>query len=182
VPEQIVFAALLRGLNVGGRNKLSMSELRSLIASLGYGDVVTYIQSGNAVFRSPTDDRAKTARAIERAIAAETGLGVSVLLRTHHELDATRTANPFLEHGAAPKHLHVVFLGTEPAAQALSTLDPNRSPGDTFHVVGSEIFVDYANGAGRSKLTLDYFERRLGTIGTARNWNTVLKLTELTRA
>jgi uncharacterized protein (DUF1697 family) len=181
VAEPTTFAALLRGLNVGGKNKLAMSDLRALIAAAGYEDVVTYIQSGNAVFRAPTADRSKAAKAIETAIADETGLAVSVLLRTHDELEATQEANPFVDHGAVPKHLHVVFLAAAPAADAISTLDPDRSPGDTFRVAGSEIFVDYGNGAGRSKLTPHYFERRLGTIGTARNWNTVLKLTELTR-
>jgi uncharacterized protein (DUF1697 family) len=172
------YAALLRGINVGGKNKLPMPELRSLLEDAGYEDVVTYIQSGNAVLRSPVG-RDRLARTLEEQIAARFSLAVRVVLRTHGELERIAAANPFGADGDEPKGLHVVFLDRVPKAGAIAALDPNRSPGDEFRVAGSEIYLRYPHGSGRSKLTLDYFERRLEVAGTARNWNTLLKLIEL---
>jgi uncharacterized protein (DUF1697 family) len=174
------FVALLRGINVGGRNKVSMPELRSLLASLGLEDVVTYIQSGNVVFRSPTADRKRIAPRIERQIAEVFGVKATVLMRTPAELAEIADGNPFLKGEAEHSKLHVVFLGGRPAADAVARLDPGRSPPDEFSVRGSEIYLRLPHGSGRSKLTLDYFERQLGLAATARNWNTLLKLLALT--
>ena len=104
-----------------------------------------------------------------------------MLLRTPHELARIAAGNPFLAEGAAPTTLHVVFLERPPKREAVSRLDADRSPPDAFHVAGSEIYVCYPGGSGRSKLTLAYFERVLGVRGTVRNWNTVTKLAELAR-
>lgn len=176
------FVALLRGINVGGRNKVSMPELKSSLASLGLEGVVTYIQSGNVVFRSPTGGRQELAARIEQQIAEAFGVRPTVLLRTPAELVAIAEGNPFLKGEADhSKQLHVVFLGGRPAADAVARLDPGRSPPDDFSVRGSEIYLHLPNGSGRSKLTLDYFERRLGLAATARNWNTLLKLLALTQ-
>jgi uncharacterized protein (DUF1697 family) len=105
---------------------------------------------------------------------------IRVVVRTHPELERIVGANPFAGADGEPAGVHVVFLDRAPAASAVATLDPNRSPGDEFQVDGSEIYLRYPNGSGRTKLTLDYLERRLGATGTARNWNTLLKLVELT--
>ena len=176
------FVALLRGINVGGRNKVSMPELKSSLASLGLEDVVTYIQSGNVVFRSPTADRKEIAARIERQIAEAFGVSPTVLLRTPSELVKIADGNPYLKGQAAhSKQLHVVFLSGRPSADAVARLDPGRSPPDEFSVRGSEIYLHLLNGFGRSKLTLDYFERRLGLAATARNWNTLLKLIALSQ-
>lgn len=173
------FVALLRGINVGGRNKIPMPELKSLLASLGLEDVVTYIQSGNVVFRSPAADGQEVAARIERQIAEVFGVRATVLLRTPAELLEIADGNPFLE-GDFSK-LHVVLLGGRPAADAVAQLDPGRSPPDEFSLRGREIYLHLPNGAGRSKLTVDYFERRLGVAATARNWNTLIKLLALTQ-
>ncbi len=103
-----------------------------------------------------------------------------MIVRTHDELERIAGANPFLAGRGEPTGLHVVFLDGAPTAAAIATLDPDRSPGDELSVAGREIYLRYPNGSGRSKLTLDYLERRLGVTGTARNWNTLLKLVELT--
>ncbi len=176
----VTFAALLRGINVGGRNTIPMAELRSVLSSLGLEDVATYIQSGNAVFRSGAAP-GQIARRIERGIAEVFSTDTTVVLRTAAELERIAGGNPFLEGEENLSRLHVVFLGDEPAPEAVAHLDPERSPPDVFTVRGSEIYVRYPNGAGRSKLTNDYFERTLGVRATARNWNTVLRLVELTR-
>jgi uncharacterized protein (DUF1697 family) len=170
------YAALLRGINVGGKNKVPMPQLKAVFDELGHADVVTYIQSGNVVFRAAKAD----AGAIEKRIKEEFGFDVTVVLRTSAELARAAGGNPFLVRGAETKPLYVVFLDRKPAAEAVQQLDPDRSPGDRFSVVGRDVYLDLANGAGRTKLNLDYLERRLKVKGTARNWNTVLKLVELT--
>ena len=172
------WVALLRGINVGATNRIAMAKLRSALETLGLQDVVTYVQSGNVVFGSSAARGTVTAD-LERRIAEVFGASVAVLLRTEAELAGIAARNPWLEKEDDRKKLHVVFLDTAPRAAAVAKLDPERSPPDEFVVDGSEIFVRYPNGSGRSKLTLDYFEPRLGVRATARNWNTVLKLLEL---
>lgn len=172
-----MYAALLRGINVGGKNTLPMEELRRLCHDLGHLDVVTYLQSGNVAFASGGDPKAIVA-GMEGSISERCGLKVAVLLRTHPELANLAAGSPFDEDD--PKKLHVLFLSDRPKAASLSTLDQNRSPGDEFHAAGRELYLHFPNGSGRTKLTLDYFERRLGVTGTARNWNTLLRLVELT--
>jgi uncharacterized protein (DUF1697 family) len=174
------FVALLRGINVGGKNKVAMAELKSELSALGHEDVVTYIQSGNVVFRSSGRDARKVAAGIERRIAATFGIDVTVLLRTPAELERIADGNPFLESESDLSKLHVVFLDRVPAADAVATLDPDRSPPDELSVGQREIYLRLPNGAGRSKLTIDYFERRLGVPATARNWKTLTKLLALT--
>jgi uncharacterized protein (DUF1697 family) len=171
------YAALLRAINVGGKNKVPMPELRAVFEDLGFTDVVTYVQSGNVAFRAPRAD----AGAISRRLKEAFGLELPVVLRTGRELAAVASRNPFLREGAEPKLLHVVFLDRKPAAGAQKRIDPERSPDDRFSLSGRELYLEYPNGSGRSKLTLTYLERCLGVNGTARNWNTVLKLVELTR-
>jgi uncharacterized protein (DUF1697 family) len=176
------FVALLRGINVGGRTMVSMPELRSLFESLGHADVSTYVQSGNVVFRSSTGDGKALAAELEERIRSAFDVSPAVLLRTPEELAEVAAANPFLERESDFLKLHVVFLSAAPAADAVEELDPNRSPPDEFSVLGREIYLHLPNGAGRSKLTIDYFEKRLGVRATARNWKTVTKLLELTSA
>jgi uncharacterized protein (DUF1697 family) len=170
------YAALLRGVNVGGRSKLSMPALVELCRSLGHEEAASYIQSGNLVFRSSERSAARIASGLEAAIRKQFGLDTRVILRTHEQLEAIAAASPFDEK------VHVVFLERAPTAKAIEALDSGRSPGDRFSVEGSEIYLSLAGGAGRTKLTLDWFERNLGVAGTQRNWNTVLKLAELTAA
>ena len=171
--------ALLRGVNVGGTGKIPMGELRSALSSLGLEDVATYIQSGNVFFRA-TGEAADIAAAIEKQIVDVFGLTTTVLVRTPAELRKIAAGNPFLERQADLSRLHVAFLDAAPSAAAVAGLDPERSPPDEFAVRGREIYLHYPNGSGRSKLTLDYLERRLGARGTVRNCKTVNKLIELT--
>jgi uncharacterized protein (DUF1697 family) len=173
------FVALLRGVNVGGSRKLPMKDLAALLAGLGLEDVVTYIQSGNVVFRAPAGGRPKLVRRIEEAIAEEFGLDVTVMLRTGPELARIVDANPYLDGGAEISKLHVAFLDRKPPQAAVARLDPERSPPDEFAVRGTEIYLRFPAGYGRTKLGGDYFERVLGVRATARNWRTVTKLLEL---
>ncbi len=175
------FVALLRGINVGGKSLISMAELRALFSSLSFEDVATYIQSGNVVFRSPTADEDAVVAKLEREIAGAFEVSPAVLLRTPAELGAVAASSPYLSRKADLSKLHVVFLDRAPAASTAAELDPERSPPDEFFLQGREIFLRLPNGAGRSKLKLDYFERVLGVRATQRNWNTMLKLIALAR-
>jgi uncharacterized protein (DUF1697 family) len=171
------YAALLRGINVGGRNKLPMRELQELFRSLGHDDAETFIQSGNVVFNAAGNE-ASLASAIEAAIAERFSLQIRVLLRTHGELIEVAAQNPF--SATDPAKRHVLFLERRPGKAEAASLDPDRSPGDEFRLEGREIYLSFPHGSGRTKLTLEWFERCLCTAGTARNWNTLLRLVELT--
>ncbi len=172
------YVALMRGINVGGKNKVPMARLRVMFETLGHGDIVTYIQSGNVVFTSAAKPP-RVARDIAAGIEQEFGIRVPVVVRTRAELAKVVATNPYVKAGADVAKLHVTFLADRPAAAAIKRLDPDRSPPDEFVVKGREVFLHLPNGMGRTKLGVDYFENRLGTIGTARNWNTVNKLLEL---
>jgi uncharacterized protein (DUF1697 family) len=178
MPATKTYVALLRGINVGGKSLVSMAELRTLFTSLGFEDVQTYVQSGNVVFtaRSTAD---RLAVKIEREIAAALDVKPAVILRTPAELGRVAQGNPYPR--ADTSKLHVVFLDHAPTRRAVAKLDPDRSPGDELTVKRREIYLHLPNGAGRSKLTLDYLERVLGVRGTQRNWKTLLELIELSR-
>jgi uncharacterized protein (DUF1697 family) len=171
------YAALLRAVNVGGR-KVPMKDLKALFEERGHEKVVTYIQSGNVVFDG-TGKAATLATELSAAIEEAFGLKTPVVLRTRAELEHALATNPYTAAGVDGSKLHVVFLGDKPTAKAIATLDPHRSPPDEFTVIGKEVFILAPNGVGRSKLTIDWFEKRLGTVGTNRNWNTVNKLLSL---
>lgn len=181
-PALGVHLALLRGVNVGGKNKLPMAALRRLFAAAGCQDVQSYIQSGNVLYRAPPRLARELPRRISAAIAADLGLEVPVVCRS---LDALRTAvqaNPFAEAGVDPDQLHVMFLAARPQARAAASLDPERSPPDRFALRDQEIYLHCPNGVARTKLSNAYFDRALGTVGTQRSWKTTLKLLELAAA
>ena len=174
------WVVLLRGVNVGGANRLAMSDLRDLVGGLGHSEVVTYIQSGNVVLKSPRDDRAAVAAEICEGIRSTFGLTVSAILRTLDELRAAVAANPFrAEAEVDATRVHITFLSAVPEADRAAQLEPDRFGRERFALVGSDLYLHYPNGAGRSKMNLDYFEKRLAVRGTARNLNTVAKLIEL---
>lgn len=174
--------ALLRGINLGGNNRLAMRDLVALFSTAGCTDVMTYIQSGNVVFRAPAAVTAALAGAIQTGIEREFGLRVPVVLRSADELERVVRDNPFLGRDADTDALHVMFLAAAPAPAAVASLDPQRSPGDEFAVVGREVYLRCPRGLAGTKLGNDYFDRRLATISTGRNWRTVLKLVEMAGA
>jgi uncharacterized protein (DUF1697 family) len=176
------YVALLRGINVGGNNKLLMKDLAALCGACGCADVRTYIQSGNVIFGCKPAAAEKVGAKIAARITADFGLTVPVILRSAEELARVAEASPFLVPGKAVDRQYVMFLADTPAPAKVAALDPQRSPGDEFAVVGREIFLHLPNGAGRSKLTSAYFDAKLSTISTARNWRTLLTLIAMTRA
>ncbi len=175
------YVALLRGINLGSRNRVSMPNLRTLLESLGAEDVVTYLQSGNVVFKS-AEGADTLNRAIEGRIHRDVGLSVSVLLRTPQQLAKVRAGNPFARDVKDPTKLHVTFLAEKPDRASVRNLDPRRAEPDELRLVAQEIYLHCPNGYGRSKLTNAYFEKQLGVAATTRNWKTVTKLAELANA
>ncbi len=173
--------ALLRGVNVGGATKIAMPALKSSCEGAGFERVTTYIQSGNVVFDSSGDEAAVTA-ALRKVLTDEHGLKVPVVVRTAKEMDRLADSHPGLQAGIDPKYLHIVFLDKKIKRADADRIDGARFEPDTFDLDGREIYVTYPHGSGRSKLTIDVFEKAFGVTGTARNVNTVHKLIELARA
>lgn len=165
--------ALLRGVNVGGHNKVPMSALRELIESLGHTDVSTYIQSGNVVF---TSTKTATPASLERAIDKEFGVDTTVMLRTRAQMKRILNANPFADEDL--KTVHVGFMASKPTAAAVRGLDADQFAPDEFVIKGTELYLHLPNGMGRTKLPA-YLDRKLKVPTTVRNWNTVCKLLEL---
>ena len=172
----MTYVALLRGINVGGKNILPMKDLAAMFVAAGCRDVRTFIQSGNVVFSASAASAQKVPEQITKAINKRFGYQIPVIIRTSEELAAVIRDNPFLKTGAEEKLLYIAFLADLPDAKAVAGLDPDRSPPDVFHVRGREIHLHLLNGAARSKLTNAYFDSKLKTISTARNWATVQKL------
>ena len=175
------YVALLRGINVGGKNKLPMRDLAAMFVEAGCKDVRTYIQSGNVVFSIPLKSAKRVPDFVSQRIADRFGYRVPVVLRTADEFRQVVVRNPFLESDADVESLHVGFLADLPAPHDVATLDPKRSPGDSFKVRGREIYLYLPNGVAGTKLTNAYFDSKLSTTSTFRNWRTVLKLLEMTR-
>lgn len=173
--------ALLRGINVGGKNRLPMDDLRRIFREAGCDRVETYIQSGNVVFEAGAEAADRVADRVAEAIADEFGHDVPVVTRSRSEFEAVVEDNPFLAAGADPKLLHVAFLAEAPDEGAVEDLDLDRFPPDEFVVRGRDVFLCCPNGMARTKLTNRYFDSRLGTTSTMRNWRTVLKLVEMAR-
>jgi len=177
-----VHVALLRGINVGGKHRVPMKRLAAIFTELGAGEVQTYIQSGNVIYRA-TAAEAKTmpARAAA-AIEAAFGFAVPVVGRSARQLATILAQNPYLDESDEPKQLHVALLDRKPTAAALARLDPDRSPPDRYTLVGRDIYLLCPKGLARTKLSCDYFDRTLERTSTMRNWRTMTKLVELSQA
>lgn len=171
--------ALLRGINVGGRNKLPMAELAALFEAEGCTEVRTYIQSGNVVFAPPGPAVGSLAAAISARIEAVHAMSVPVVLRSAAEMAAVVAANPFLARGADPATLHVAFLSEVPDPTRVARLDPQRSPPDEIVVVGADAYLHLPGGMARTRITNAYLDRALAVVSTARNWRTVMRLAEM---
>lgn len=179
--------ALLRGINVGGHNKVPMAELRQVVASLGHADVATYIQSGNVLFTSDDADSEVLATALEGAIAANLGVKPAVIVLSRGDLEQAVRDNPFPDE-PNPKMVHAVFFrgpvpaGAAEAIEAGQRRAAERGSGkDTAQIVGSTLYLHTPEGFGRSELSLFLLGRSASPVasGTARNWSTVTKLLSL---
>ncbi len=174
--------ALLRGINVGGKNRLPMKDLTAMFMDAGCSDVRTYIQSGNVLFEATQTLQKDIPSLISASILDKFGYQIPVLTRTTQEFRDIVEANPFVKAGAEADKLHVVFLADLPNAEQVETLDQNRSPADEFVVINREIYLYCPDGFAGTKLTNSYFDSRLSTVSSTRNWKTVQKIFELATA
>ena len=173
------YIALLRGINVGGRNKLPMGELTTVLEGLGLQDVRTYIQSGNVVFHGDVVDRRALSDRISAAIEERYGFAPQVLLLGLDEYRQAIASNPFPEGEAEPKTLHLYFLAVAPTEPDMETLESIRRDSERFSLEGALFYLHAPDGIGRSKLAAGA-ERALGVPATARNWRSVCKILDLT--
>ena len=173
------FVVLLRGINVGGKNRVPMAELRAGLTAAGFGDVSTYIQSGNVLLNAAAGSETKISTKVAATVQDEFGITVPVVVRPAEVWPAVMAANPFPQAAEEPKLLHVYFCDQAPDGQAVADFEAWQEGPEKFQAIGRELYVWYTEGASRSKLTGAVLERKLGVTTTARNWSTVLKLADL---
>lgn len=172
------YVALLRGVNVGGKNKLPMKDLAAMFAAVECEGAKTYIQSGNVVFRADQRTAARVSETISAAIAKQFGFQIAVLTRSAKQMQQVLASNPFLKRGAPADKLYVAFLYTHAQVEALQQIDRAKFLPDEFALVGNEIFLYLPNGAGKSKLALTV-DAKLRKACTMRNWRTTEALLKL---
>jgi uncharacterized protein (DUF1697 family) len=174
--------ALLRAVNLAGHNKVGMADLRALLEGLGFADARSLLQSGNLVFTGGARPAAKLEALLEGAARKTLKLDTDFFVRTASELAAVVAGNPFpAEAQRDPGHLVVVFLKDAPDGKAVAALQAAIPGREVVRGGARHLYAVYPDGIGRSKLTAALIDRKLGTRGTARNWNTVLKLAALTK-
>jgi uncharacterized protein (DUF1697 family) len=176
------YVALLRGINLGPRNKIAMADLRSLLAELGHRDVRTHNLSGNAIFTSDRRSIPRLEAEIARAIRERFGFDVAVLVRTRDELARVVSANPFAAAKDEPSKCFAIFLTENPPKAKVDALDPASYAPDEIRLGDRVIYAWLPNGVQGSKVLGLLTDRRLGVTSTNRNWNTTTKLMELATA
>lgn len=175
-----IYISLLRGINVGGHKRIKMDKLRASFEALGFESVMTYIQSGNVVFKTGKVSSVGLSKTIEKRILSDFGFSVSVICRTAVELGKTIANNPFLkEPGVDSEKLHVTFLSAAPATAALKKLADLTVAPDRFHCFGNEIYFYLPNGVSGSVLMKSPVDRVLAVVPTTRNWRTVNQLHQM---
>lgn len=171
------WAVLLRGVNVGGRNRVAMPELREALESLGYREVATYLQSGNAVVSSDVTDEAELVAGVRRSLAARTGVDVPVIARRAAELAEVVASCPYDAVPRKPPRLHAAFLAAPPDAAGFERVRAAARGDEDCTLAGRTVYAWLPEGLGRSKLGALLAAPALGA--TVRNWNTVVALHEL---
>lgn len=169
------YIALLRGINVGGNNKLPMRELVTVLEGLGLAKVKTYIQSGNVIFQSSRTDRAALSQEISAAIGKSHGFAPAILLLGIQELQAAVIANPFPEGEDEPKSLHLFFMDAVPQNPDWDALEQLKAKSERFALIDKVFYLHAPDGIGRSKLA-EKFGRGWKVNITARNWRTVRQI------
>jgi uncharacterized protein (DUF1697 family) len=170
--------ALLRGINIGPNRRIAMAELRDQLANAGYGEVRTYLQSGNVLLLSDSAPEA-LARELEAHIASRFALDVPVVVRTRDELADIVARDPLGALATDLKRYQVSFLSSEPDAGVVERIKAAAGPGESVVVSEREIYAWHPAGINRSPLAMALADRKLGVVATARNWNTVTSLLEL---
>lgn len=175
------YISILRGINVGGSRKILMADLKKMYEKLGFSKVETYIQSGNVIFESaqngPTSDLEQN---IQRAIAETFGFDVPVIIRSSEEVTESIANNPFWkEKDVDIDRLHLTCLKEVPSPELVEKIKEFQYLPDRYEIIGNDVFIFCAAGYGTSKLVNSFFESKLKTSATTRNWKTVMKLHEM---
>jgi uncharacterized protein (DUF1697 family) len=177
------YVALLRAVNIAGRSMVAMSDLRRLLTDLGFNDARLLLQSGNLAFKANATEAAKLESRLEAETEKRLGLKTAYFVRTHEDMEAVVAGNPYpTEAQRDPGHLVVVFLKEAPKAGAVEVLRAAIKGPEVVQAKGRHAYIYYPAGIGHSRLTGAVIDSRLGTQGTGRNWNTVLKLAALVKA
>src|SRR5467141_2998143 len=172
--------SMLRGVNVGGHNKIKMEALRALYESLKLRDAQTYVQSGNVIFRSDERDISRLIKRIEDGIERRFGFRPDVILRTAAEMREVIARNPFAKRrGIEPGKLLVSFHASDPGEEARERVRQMKCDPEEMRIEGRELYIYFPDGMGRSKLSAGALEKTLKTPGTGRNWNSVTKMLEM---
>jgi uncharacterized protein (DUF1697 family) len=183
VPALSNYVALLRAANLAGHNQVGMSDLRELLANLGFKGARSLLQSGNLIFQSAARASSQLELLLENAAKTRLGLETDFFVRTASEWSAVIAGNPFPEEATRdPSHLLVVFLKDAPGRRAVAALQAAITGHEIVRARGRHAYIVYPDGIGRSRVTNALIEKTLGTRGTGRNWNTVLKLGALSKA
>jgi uncharacterized protein (DUF1697 family) len=175
-----VMIAMLRGVNVGGHNKIRMEALRALCTKLKLRDACTYVQSGNVIFRTDERDLASLAKRLQNAIERDFGFRPDIVLRTSAELRDVIARNPFAKRrDIEPSRLLVTFLASDPGPEARDRAAKIKTEPEELRMDRREVYIYFPNGMARPKMSLPTIERTLRTSGTGRNWNSVTKMLEI---
>ncbi|MGB5402652.1 MAG: DUF1697 domain-containing protein [Robiginitalea sp.] len=172
--------AILRGINVGGKRKILMADLKALCQKLGWANVVTYIQSGNLIFDS-NKENPELENTLETAISYNYGFDVPVIIRNANELQTSISRNTFFGKDADITQLHLTFLKEKPTSENVEKTKTYNYEPDKFEIEEKDVFIYCAGKYHQSKLTNNFFEKKLKVGATTRNWKTVLKLGELSQ-
>jgi len=172
--------SILRGINVSGKNKIPMAELKAMYEGLKFKNITTYIQSGNVIFSATENDTKGLTKKIEQGILKKFGFNVPVIARTIDELQTAIKKNPFLKNKDIDlEKLHVTFLEDIPPADGLKkVMEYNYEP-DRFTIIGKEVYLHCPNGYGNTKFTNTFFESKLKVRATTRNWRTTNELLKI---
>ena len=175
-----VIISMLRGVNVGGHNVIKMEELRALYASLKLRDAQSYVQSGNVIFRTDERDIDSLTKRVQGGIERKFGCTTDVICRTVAEMRDVIARNPFAKRrGIEPGKLLVVFLASDPGAEARAKVLRIKIEPEELRIDGRELYIYFPNGQGQSKMSWAAVNKALGTPGTGRNWNSVVKMLEM---
>jgi len=175
------YIALVRGINIAGHNIVAMADLRKLLTRMGFEDPQSLLQSGNLVFRSKVRSTGKLEQQLEVGARMRLSLESPFFVRTTQEWESIIARNPFAREAARdPSHLAVMFFKSAPEPRAVKALQEAISGPEVIHADGRQGYIIYPDGFARTRLTNALIDSKLGTIGTGRNWNTVLKLAAMT--
>lgn len=176
--KRVKYVSVLRGINVGGKRKVLMADLKNLYAELGFTNCISHIQSGNIIFDYPNSSNSELAISIQNAITEKYGFEVPVIVRKRNEWEQSVQSNPYAD-SHEKENLYLTFLNETPKSELTEALNKLNFEADRFQIVDKDVFIYCPGKYHKTKLSNHFFESKLKVKATTRNWNTILKLLEL---